>query len=113
MKDYFGNQVEVGDIILLSNLSKLEEHVVLSINSKQTAMSVSCKRYRFTRSWSSRRFKPISWEVDRVNTISVHNSKKSIWVISDRIIKIGKFGGDLKQFKTNRQLENEYNTQNI
>ncbi len=105
MKDYFGNQVEVGDIILVSNLSVLEEHVVLSFNPDKTAMSASCQRYRGVRGW---RRKAICWEVNRKKPITSHNSKKRIWVIPNRIIRIGKYDGNLKEFKTIKQLENEY-----
>lgn len=109
MKDYLGREVKVGDIIVMSNLSLLEEHVVVSIPSERTIV-VSTKRYRVNNSWA--RDKTHRWNNIRGRPIASHDGKINKWVRPERIMKIGEFDGDMRQFKTVKQLEREYQSQN-
>lgn len=103
IKDRLNNNIEIGDIILMANLSLLEEHVVISIPSKYT-ITVSTTRSREERVWRNK----VVWENWRNCPITNHNAKITKWVRPERVLKIGKFSGDMKQFKTINQLEKEY-----
>jgi hypothetical protein len=107
MKDYFGNDVKVGDTILMCNRSLLEAHVVISIPLHENSITVSTLRVR-SESYSNR----IVWSNYWYNPIIKHNGKINKWVDSRRIIRTGEFDGDIRQFKTINQLEHEWKSQN-
>jgi hypothetical protein len=107
MKDYFGKEVNVGDTILMCNRSLLEEHVVISIPSHENSITVSTLRGRWGR-YNNK----IVWINYRYNPIIKHNGKINKWVRANRIIRTGEFNGDMRHFKTVKQLENEYQSQN-
>jgi hypothetical protein len=107
MRDYFQNEIKVGDVILMANRSILEEHVVISIPS-HSSVTVSTARFRSSRNWKNK----IVWEVDSNKSIQNHNGKITKWSNYSRIIKIGEFEGDMNQFKTINKLENEWQLKN-
>ena len=115
MIDYLRNEIEVGDIVLICNLSRLQKHVVVSIPSHNKSITVSTCRHRVKRNkwvWNGvkNEYRQTNvWEAWDNPRITEHNTKINKWITPDRIIKLDeKFEGDLSQFKTVKRLEKEF-----